>query len=244
MRQSLRQKPMSRFIAPACVVLFLALTLVGTYYLRRNILERTMLRAMDIGDGGMMRRTARSWPAPVAVTDGERRTPLHLAALIGDNDLIAALVTAGADARARDKYGCSPIHYARTIPVARALLDAGTPVDVRNANDETPLHHAAATFARHDAKWYVKPMSTEELRRRWPGFYKSPWGPPELIEFYLSRGAAVNAMDNRPRTPLRNASTACANIRPAEGPMPSYALKWQRIVDILKSHGGLDGLNH
>ena len=63
-----------------------------------------------------------------AQVSADRATPLHLAAAWNDNPaVIVTLLHAGADARARDELGRTPIHYARAggDPIILSLLETG-----------------------------------------------------------------------------------------------------------------------
>jgi len=81
----------------------------------------------------------------VARTDRFRRTPLHYAASDrnpGRRDLIAALLSSGADVGARDCAAFTPLHFAAggdDVEVARMLLDAGAEVDAKDVDGDTPL---------------------------------------------------------------------------------------------------------
>jgi len=69
-------------------------------------------------------------------------TPLHLAALYCHEQVVRALIEAGADVDAKDALGLTPLHYASCASVAALLLDAGADVDAAGATGLTPLHLA------------------------------------------------------------------------------------------------------
>ena len=60
--------------------------------------------------------------------------------------MIAALVDAGADTKARDKKGQTPLHWAawynENPAVITALLDAGSDPKARNEDGDTPWDYA------------------------------------------------------------------------------------------------------
>ena len=75
-------------------------------------------------------------------------TPLHWAARGNENPaVIAALVDAGADLKARTEGGLTPLHWAargnENPAVIAALLDAGADLKARTEGGLTPLHWAA-----------------------------------------------------------------------------------------------------
>ena len=78
----------------------------------------------------------------VAVTDPARRTPLHYAALDGDEVAARALLDAGDEPDPRDESGFTPLHFAAqesSVGVARLLLYRGADVDATNVHGNTPL---------------------------------------------------------------------------------------------------------
>lgn len=70
-------------------------------------------------------------------------TPLMMAALKGDTELVLALIARGADI---NKPGWAPLHYAATkgsVPIVRELLDKSAYIDAESPNGTTPLMMAA-----------------------------------------------------------------------------------------------------
>jgi ankyrin repeat protein len=75
--------------------------------------------------------------------------PLHFAAMMGHDEVVAVLLGGRADKNALDSEGCSPLHYAAMrghASVAKRLLSAGADTTVR-LRGETPLD--VATKAGH-----------------------------------------------------------------------------------------------
>ncbi len=75
--------------------------------------------------------------------DKEGKTPLHLASMVGLNDVVEALIDNGANIHAVDNLGRTPLHYAalRGNKVATcALIKAGAELNVQDKEDNTPLH--------------------------------------------------------------------------------------------------------
>ncbi len=67
---------LGKFIAPISIMLFLAGTFIGAYYVRKHILEMHMLAAMAVNDGETIRRLAAAWPSPVnARSFSSRKAP-------------------------------------------------------------------------------------------------------------------------------------------------------------------------
>jgi len=99
--------------------------------------------------------------ANVNLKDKEGTTPLHLAATMQDDEMVACLLKAGASVNAEDKMG-TPLHRCavgndsqghdgissgikagNSAKVAKLLLEAGAKVNAANRTGRTPLHLAA-----------------------------------------------------------------------------------------------------
>jgi ankyrin repeat protein len=75
--------------------------------------------------------------------NGNDETPLMLASLRGDQELVQALVARGADI---NKPGWTALHYAATkgnVVIVRVLLDKHAYIDAESPNGSTPLMMAA-----------------------------------------------------------------------------------------------------
>ena len=80
--------------------------------------------------------------AKVDGRDAHGRSALHEAALAGHNDVLAALLAAGADVQARDAHGRTPLLDAArggSLSALETLLDAGADVGLRDADGNSAL---------------------------------------------------------------------------------------------------------
>lgn len=57
-----------------------------------------------------------------------RCTPLHLAVSCNHRAVAFFLLSHGADAASRDRFGCSPMHYVKSVSVAKLLVQYGAKV--------------------------------------------------------------------------------------------------------------------
>jgi ankyrin repeat protein len=176
---SLAESPSKRerigFLAPASILLFIALTLAGTYCVRKIILERHMVAAMQLDDVDTMMVLAGSWPSPLNARDEDGATPLHLAAFTGRSDLARRLLSRGADVNAKDSLAWTPLHYAaqqHSKELTELLIAVGADVNARNSLGRSPLHVAVQ------------------------------WGADAIVEFLAAKGADLAARDHEGRTPL------------------------------------------
>jgi ankyrin repeat protein len=83
----------------------------------------------------------------------------------------------GANVNARDKWGQTPLYFAQTVPVVKALLQAGAKVNISSYNGNTPLHMVAVRCL-----------------------------PLEAVPLLLERGASPIAQNNARETPVHIAA--------------------------------------
>lgn len=93
-----KEKPRWRFRSPVpiSILLFLALTLAGTWYIRRMILEHHLEKAVELQDADMVRSVAASRPSPVAAKCGDWGSALNWAVARREWDLAHFLLDRGA----------------------------------------------------------------------------------------------------------------------------------------------------
>ena len=239
-------RPWGRILIVSSLALFFVLLLVGTLWVRKGMLARTMLKSMEMEDAAMMASLANSWFPPTGIVDKSRRTPLHVAALMQDNELVATLLDRGGDPNARDQYGCTPLHYARKVAVARALLDGGARIEESNAAGQSALNHAVSSFEEDKPPRAGGATVSRALHLRMPSGPVRPWGDAELVAFLIARGANINEPDYRMRTPLRVARLvrvwlrASASADPSAGITPELLGDWDRIIETLVKHGAVE----
>jgi len=163
-----RKRTRIGFWAPATIIGFIALTLVGSYYVRLFLHERAMSLALRMNDNTMITELAFSWPCPVNASDNEAGTPLHWAAREGRRDLAERLLAKGADVNAKDTDGGTPLHWAAEgghKEIVDLLLAKGADVRATDTGGWTPLHWTALI------------------------------GRKDIAEVLIAQGAAVNAKD-------------------------------------------------
>jgi ankyrin repeat protein len=137
----------------------------------------------------------------VNAPQGDGVTALHWAARHGDAETVAALVAAGANARAATEFGAyTPLHLAAergAAPIVKALLAAGAVVDARTATGATPLMFGAASgdtaavAALLDAGADVNAKESDRLQT--PLIFAAAANRLEAVKLLIARGADPNA---------------------------------------------------
>jgi len=111
--------------------------------------------AVKYGDGELADALIHAG-APVSTPGWVGPTPLHWATRTGNEDVVRVLLGHGADARALDDEGKTPLFGSRTSRVCALLLAGGAEVNVRSADGETPLHEAAAAGLAEVVEWLLR----------------------------------------------------------------------------------------
>jgi hypothetical protein len=137
--------------------------------------------------------------ADCRATNRRSAQPLHYAAdanrwePTAQAEMIAYLLSVGADPNALDKSGVAPLHRAvrtRSLAAVRALLDGGANPRAPNKAGSTPLHLAVQTTGRGGS-------GSEHARQQQAG----------IIRLLLERGACPADKDGRGKQ-VRQAATS------------------------------------
>ena len=151
-----------------------------------------------------------------ALSEVEGRTALHLAAELGDVDMLALLLAKGADLAARDRTGKAAIHLATIAghaEIIRHLLKAGSAPDMREPGENmTPLLLASLHGKIRIVRILVEAGADIEAAGatgRTPFFFATSMesyrnvGGDALIRYFMDLGVRTSPKDTSGMTPLQ-----------------------------------------
>jgi ankyrin repeat protein len=136
-------------------------------------------------------------------------TALHRAVHENDHDRVAALVRAGADVKAANRYGVTPLWLAAlggNAAIVEALLEAGADPDTATPEGETVLMVAARTGTPGAARALLARGANVNAKERWRGQTALMWAAAEghapVVKLLIEAGAEISARSNGGFTPL------------------------------------------
>ncbi len=139
--------------------------------------KRPFLKAVKAGDLGRVKALLAEKPALIRSQTLLGDTALHLAVASGNTNVVALLLSRGADVNAKGESNVTPLLLAASTgnaQIAEALLRAGADVNATGyRHNDTPLHVAALH------------------------------GYARVVKVLLAHGAEVNAEDMLHKTPLQ-----------------------------------------
>ena len=212
------------------VLLILALPAAGVYLVRKHIMEKEMLEALEKEDETAVRALLDRWPCPVnAVRRGEKRqhggvaskppvpyedvdlSPLTWAITKKNVELAEICLEKGASVRSQDWRGATPLFYASgcnlgvSADIVKALLNHGANPNARAKYGLTPLHYAASPEVATVLMDHGADVMAKDMGGQTPLHYAAERPRDEkgkVAKVLLDRGADVNARDLRGQTPL------------------------------------------
>src|SRR5262245_50411005 len=109
--------------------------------------ERDLFRSISENDSEGVRGLLRAGISPNCCSSPRADlSALGKAVALGRYECVVALLEAGADPSMRDGSGSTPLKHARTLQIARALVDAGADVNAKCHADLVPVDFFARTL--------------------------------------------------------------------------------------------------
>jgi ankyrin repeat protein len=125
---------------------------------------KLIIKAAKKGDVVTLKSLLAGDKSLLEARDSDGSTPLHCATWKGHQNVVAALLEAGADVNAvnqNEHYGTTPLHaaaHANQAAIAKLLLDHGADTKAKDMEGRTPMFHT--TF--HKAKAVAKLLQPYE----------------------------------------------------------------------------------
>jgi ankyrin repeat protein len=192
--------------------------------------------------------------ADVNAAQPDGTTALHWAAVWNNEEAISLLLRAGANARARNRYGATPLSEAVTSGSAAmvgALLDAGADAKTLTTDDgETVLMTAARAGNVDVVRLLVERGADVNAREKYKGQTALMWAAaerhPAVVKILMDRGAdwKVRSFDRETKMPKLSAASAITPIPRGGMPALSFAAREGDIESaremLENAHGGVD----
>jgi hypothetical protein len=124
------------------------------------ILDFLMMLDVDLGD-----TAARSTSSIISHQTNSGQTLLHLACFLNYSDLALFLIDRGIDVDARDRNGCTALHFTAlsgSKECARLLLIAGADMEIVNVLGKTPIEVATGDFFENLVSGDILPVHGTE----------------------------------------------------------------------------------
>jgi len=121
---------------------------------------------------------------------------IHKAVRTGNLEMARLLLDRGAGASARDSEGTPPLHHVRNVDMATLLLSRGAKVSARDDDGWQAIHTAASgdlDLVKMLIKHGADPLA-ETANKTQPIHQAAERATPEMVAFFLSKGAKVDAV--------------------------------------------------
>ncbi|EAX88437.1 ankyrin repeat protein, putative [Trichomonas vaginalis G3] len=128
------------------------------------------------------------------------------------SSLLEYFISNGADINAKDKYGCTPLHYTASNnwkETAEILISNGADINAEGKYGCTPLHYTASNNSKETAEILISNGADINAKTEigfTPLHLAARENSKETAEILISNGADINAKDKDGFTPLHYAA--------------------------------------
>jgi ankyrin repeat protein len=186
-----------------------ALVLCGPQAVRVRAAETPLIQAVKAGDARAVKAVLR--PSTVNVPETDGTTALHWAVQADDLATVELLLRGGADPRARNRYGVTPLSVAAlnaNATLVERLVDAGADPNTTRAEGETVLMTAARAGSASGVRILLARGADVDARERWLGqtalMMAAAENHADVIGVLVDAGADVNARSKATDLPNLN----------------------------------------
>lgn len=106
--------------------------------------DNELLKAAHLNDLAAAKAVLEKDPKAVQARDENQCTPLHEAARYGDARFVAYLLSKGSEVNSRCYNQFTPLHLTDDVDIAKVLIKAGADLKARDSSGETPLGRAVS----------------------------------------------------------------------------------------------------
>lgn len=186
-----------------CLVIFVLIGITSLSWASDSIHE-----AVIKGDLNAVQATLESDKDLLEARNSDNFTPLLLASIHGQTEIVRFLIKKGANIHAGDNENSTSLHNAAArghLDIVSLLIDKGARINQCDGNGMTALHFAASSGRPACAKLLIEKganVNAREINGRTPLFFNARQGNKEIFELLLEKGALVDVYNNFNRSPL------------------------------------------
>ena len=183
----------------ACFLILIVLT---------NVYSQDIHRAAYEGNVEKVESMLKENPLLVNAEDKSGRTPIFMAVIAGNQDMVELLIKNGAQVRVGDSNLRAPIHYAgfmNNINMIKLLLDNGSVIDTRAIGAATPLIHSSLSDRSELSRFLIEQGADINIQCNsltTPLYFAALNNNLGYLNFLLDNGADLDTPDFLNRTPL------------------------------------------
>lgn len=185
-----------------------------------KVLGTPLHHVAESGDTNILRFFLHDCPkinrAKVNAVNRDGQTPLHLAAMQSNLNVVETLLQAHAKVNALDKQKQTPLHFAamgrhkdefkkQSLQIIELLLSEGAQIDAIDSNGETPLYQAIEKGNTESVQFLLDAGSAFDVtnsKKSTPLHLAAKKGNADIVELLIDKGADVNKKDKDGDTPL------------------------------------------